>query len=257
MACLFSLQDLWFSYDGPGHPVLEGFSLDIPAGVTTALLGPNGCGKTTLLRLILGTLNPQRGSILLDGRPQVSYSRSERSQLLGLVPQTEHIPFNFSVIEYVLMGRTPHLRPLQLPGEDDRRVAFDALQAAGIAHLAERPVNALSGGERQLVLVARALAQGPRILLLDEPTAHLDLGNRGRIVDILRNLAAGGINLLLTTHDPGLASAVADLVVLLRDGQVQDSGPTEQMLETTRLSATYGVAVRVHQVDGRRVVLLP
>jgi iron complex transport system ATP-binding protein len=253
---MISLHDLWFSYDGPGRPVLAGFSLDIPSGATTAILGPNGSGKSTLLRLILGVLTPGQGMVQLAGKPVASYSRRERSRLVGLVPQDEHIPFSLSAVEYVLLGRAPYLRPLQAPGEEDYEIALAALATVGAAHLADRAVSTLSGGEQQLAVIARALAQKPRILLLDEPTAHLDLGNRGRLLSLLRSLVAEGINLVLTTHDPNLAGEVADFVVLLGGGRVQDAGPTAEILVADKLLVTYGVPVDVHEVGGRRIILL-
>jgi iron complex transport system ATP-binding protein len=254
---VISLDDLWFSYNGPGRPVLAGLSLDIPSGVTTAILGPNGSGKTTLLRLILGVLTPGRGTVRLAGKPVGSYRRWERSQLVGLVPQDEHIPFSLSALEYVLLGRAPYLRPLQVPREEDYQIALAALATVGADHLVDRAVNTLSGGEQQLAVIARALAQKPRVLLLDEPTAHLDLGNRGRLLSLLRSLVVEGISLLLTTHDPNLAAEIADHVVLVGGGRVQEAGPAEDILVPDKLGATYGVPVEVHQLGERRIILLP
>lgn len=252
---ILSVSRLSFRYDGTGQEVLRDLSLEIPAGTITAILGPNGSGKTTLLRLLLGILRPQAGSIRLAGRPLGSYSPRERSQLLGLVPQDEHIPFDFSVLEYVLLGRAPYLRPLEMPGEADRQIALEALRMAGVEQFQDRPLPILSGGERQLVTIARALAQQPRVLLLDEPTAHLDLGNRGRMLDLLRLMAARGMTLVLTGHDPNLAVNVAHLAVLLRAGQIVESGPAERVLTADKLSATYGVPVQVFPIEGRRVIV--
>ena len=252
-----SVSGLSFSYGGASQAVLQDLSLEIPSGAITALLGPNGSGKTTLLRLLLGVLRPGAGTLRLAGRPQSSYSRRELSQWIGLVPQDEHIPFDFSVLEYVLLGRAPYLGPLAMPGESDYRVALDAVYMAGLDGLMHRPVPNLSGGERQLAVVARTLAQQPRILLMDEPAAHLDLGNQGRLLEIMRALAAAGTTLVFTTHDPNLAAAVADFAVLMRQGQILDKGPVGAVLTCEALSATYGLAVQVVQVEGRRVVLLP
>jgi iron complex transport system ATP-binding protein len=256
-APVLSASGLTFSYDGTSRTVLHGLSLDIPRGAITAILGPNGSGKTTLLRLLLGVLRPQAGTIHLAGQPQDSYSRRQRSQLVGLVPQDEHIPFDFSVVEYVLLGRAPYLSPLQMPGEADRQVALEALDAAGLAGMEHRALPNLSGGERQLATLARALAQQPQILLMDEPTAHLDLSNQGRLLEIMRGLAAQGVSLVLTTHDPNLAAAVAGFAVLMRSGQVLDAGPAEAVLTAEKLSATYAVPVQVFSVEGRQVILLP
>ncbi len=236
--------------------VLRDLSLEVPAGEVTAILGPNGSGKTTLLRLLLGVLRPQTGTIRLAGRPQDGYSRRERGQLVGLVPQDEHIPFDFSVLEYVVLGRAPYLGPLQMPGQADRQVALKALKTVGLEGMEDRALPNLSGGERQLATVARALAQQPQVLLLDEPTAHLDLSNRNRLLAIMRELAAQGTSLVLTTHDPNLAASVAGFAVLMRDGQVLATGRAETVLTAEKLSATYEAPVSVYQVDGRRIILL-
>ena len=254
---ILSVSGLSFGYNGWAGDAVSDLSLSIPDGAITAILGPNGSGKTTLLRLLLGVLRPRQGAIRVADQPQDSYSRRELSQLIGLVSQDEHIPFDFSILEYVLLGRAPYLGPLATPGEADTRLALDALCAAGLEGMHARPLPNLSGGERQLVVLARALAQQPRILLLDEPTAHLDLGNQARLLDIIRDLAAGGKTVVLTTHDPNLAAAVAGTAVLMRSGQVLDAGPVASVLTAKNLSATYDVPVRVLEVDGRRVILLP
>jgi iron complex transport system ATP-binding protein len=254
---ILSVLGLSFGYNGSSGDAVHDLSLSIPNGAITAILGPNGSGKTTLLRLLLGVLRPRQGAIRVAGRPQDSYSRRELSQLVGLVPQDEHIPFDFSVLEYVLLGRAPYLGPLATPAAADTHLALDALRAAGLEGMHERPLPNLSGGERQLVVLARALAQQPRILLMDEPTAHLDLGNQGRLLEIMRDLASGGKTVVLTTHDPNLAAAVAGTVILMRAGQVLDVGPVVSVLTGANLSRTYGVPVQVLDVDGRRVVLLP
>lgn len=253
---VISLSSLSFSYNGARQTVLRELSLDIPGGTITAILGPNGSGKTTLLHLLLGVLRPKTGTIQLAGQPQGSYSRRQLSQLIGLVPQDEHIPFDFSILEYVLLGRAPHLAPLEMPGEADYQVAQDALLMTGLAHIQDRPLPNLSAGERQLASTARALAQRPRILLLDEPTAHLDLSNQGRLLQIMRDLIAQGVTLILTTHDPNLASTISEFAVLMRHGEVMDAGPTATMLTTDKLSATYGVPVQTFEVGTRRVILL-
>jgi iron complex transport system ATP-binding protein len=253
---MVSVSGLSFSYNGARRTILRDLALEIPAGTITTILGPNGSGKTTLLRLILGVLQPQRGRILLAGRSQGSYSRREMGKLVGLVPQDEHIPFDFSILEYVLLGRAPYLGTLATPGEEDYQAVLNAMRTAGLIGMEARSLPNLSGGERQLVVVARALAQQPRILLMDEPTAHLDLSNKGRLLAIMRDLVSQGVTLILTTHDPNLAASVAGHAVLMRDGQVQAAGPPETTLTAERLSATYAVPVQVFEVDGKRLVLL-
>ncbi|MCS7197467.1 MAG: ABC transporter ATP-binding protein [Candidatus Bipolaricaulota bacterium] len=248
---MIALYDVSFSYDRKA--VLDGITVEIPAGVT-ALLGPNGVGKTTLLRIILGVLRPQSGTVWIAGRSQTEYSRRELSQLIGLVPQNENITFDLSVKEYVLLGRAPYLHPWELPGSRDLQIVSEVLESLGILDLQDRAVLSLSGGERQLVIIARALAQQPKILLLDEPTAHLDLRNQAYVVTVIRQLAAAGLSVLFTTHDPNLALAVADYTVLLRRGSGCWAGPTATLLTAENLSRVYEIPVEVLSVDGHAFI---
>ncbi len=250
-----SLSGIEFRY-GPGaEPVLRNLSMELPSASVTAILGPNGGGKTTLLHVLLGLLAPQAGTLLVSGRPPAAYSRRELSRIVGLVPQNEYIPFDFSVLDYALLGRAPYLGTLDQPGADDVRRARAALETAGVGYLRERPVTALSGGERQLAMIARALAQEPRILLLDEPTSHLDLANRRAVHDVLRRLADEGVTIVFSSHDPNLASSMADHVVLLRQGSVLASGAVESVLTEELLSRTYGIPVQVVTCGAHRVIL--
>jgi len=249
------MRGIRFAYGAARADVLHGVSMDITAQSVTAVLGPNGSGKTTLLRLLLGLITPQSGQVWLDSRPHGSYSRRQLSRRIGLVPQNEHIVFELSVLEYVLLGRAPYLDLLELPSSADVAVAQRALSALGIADLGQRTVASLSGGEKQLVVVARALAQEPAVFLMDEPTSHLDLANRRRILQVVAKLAAGGKTVLFTTHDPNAAAAVAGEVVLLRRGHVLAAGPTEQVLTVENLSKTYGVDVHVIEFEGRPLVV--
>lgn len=251
-----ALIDIHFRYPGQRRPALQGITLDLPAGTITALLGPNGAGKTSLLHVILGLLRPQQGRVCVAGRPSGGYTRQEMGRLIGLVPQSEHIPFALSVRDYVLLGRAPYLHPLEQPGAADRQAAQEALAAVGAEHLAGRPINALSGGEQQLAMLARALVQQPRLLLLDEPTAHLDLGNRAHILALLRKLRGQGLTIAFSTHDPQAAADCADRVALLRAGRVLAVGAPGETLTEERLTATYGVPVEVIAAQGRRVILV-
>jgi len=252
---IIALQKLSFSYRTHGEPVLRSLSLDLEEGQATAVLGPNGVGKTTLLYLLLGWLSPKGGSIMLDGRPLHSYSQRERGKWMSLVPQQEHIPFEYSMLEYVLLGRTPYLRPLESPGEEDILIGSQALTSVGLDPDDKRPITRFSGGELQLLKIARALTQQPRIILLDEPTSHLDLRNKRMIVDIMRKQAAEGTTLLFTTHDPEVASACAGRIVLMRDGTVLSTGTVHEMMQEGLLSETYGSDIIVSEVRGKRVTL--
>lgn len=254
-AAIISLDGLCFSYDRSSTQVIKNLSLKIPASQVTAILGPNGSGKTTLLHLLLGILPPSSGSITLAGKPHHHYTRQSLSQVIGLVPQEEHVPFDFSVLEYVLLGRAPYLGLLEMPGEADRQIALDALNTAGVASLGGRPVPSLSGGERQLVTIARALAQQPRVILLDEPTSHLDVANKRRILNILTALAESGVSVVFSTHDPNAASATARHIVLMKDGEVLADGPTEEVFNSQNLTTTYGVPIEVVQVHGHLMTL--
>ena len=250
-----SLSGLEFGYATNQPVVLRDLSLEIPSGSLTAILGPNGGGKTTLLHILLGLLSPQAGTLRVAGQALPGYSRRELSRMIGLVPQDEHIPFDFSLLDYVLLGRAPYLGALEQPGAEDQCCALKALEAAGLGTMCERPVTTLSGGERQLAMIARALAQSPRILLLDEPTSHLDLGNRHAVQGVLRKLAADGVTVVFTTHDPNLVTAMADFVILLRRGAVLAAGPAESILTTDLLSATYGIPVQVVAHGPHRMIL--
>lgn len=246
--------NLAFGYRG--HPVGQGVTLTISAGEVLALLGPNGGGKTTLLKTMLGLLPPQDGTVSLDGRDLAAIPVRERARLVAYVPQSHQGTFAFTAFDLVLMGRTAHGGLFARPGERDRAVAASMLARLGIAHLSDRPVTMISGGERQLVLVARALAQEPRFIVLDEPTASLDFGNQGKVMRQIRQLAADGLGVLFTTHDPNQALGHADRVALLRDGGVMAEGPVRAVLTPERLAALYGAPVEtVVEPDGRTAFL--
>lgn len=254
MAAL-SMHNVSFRYRQAQPRALDNVTVDIPRGAVTALLGPNGSGKSTLLHLILGLLTPEAGSIRIMGLLQSEYGRREASRKVGLVPQDEHVAFDLRVLEYVLLGRAPYLNLLERPGENDRKLSQESLETVGVGSLKKRPMPSLSGGERQLTTVARALAQEPAILLLDEPTSHLDLANARRILRVLRALKEAGKTIVLTTHDPNAAAAIADYAILLNSGKVLSAGTAAAVLTAENLSAIYGVAVEVLEIKGRIWVL--
>lgn len=252
---LLTFDHIRFGYSPKNAAVLPDLCLEVQPGTVTAILGPNGAGKTTLLHLVLGWLKPQAGEIRLEDKPLDRYPRNELGRRIGLAPQSENVAFDYSLLEYALFGRTPYLRPLEMPGPEDVDIAWKALERVGLGHLAHRRITGLSGGERQLGLVARALAQQPRLLLLDEPTSHLDLANKARLIQILRRLNAEGVTILLTTHEPEVASALATDLILMREGRVRQVGPLAQALTAANLSALYGVPVEVVDVHDHRVVI--
>ncbi len=252
---LLSFRHVWFGYRRDRPPVLNDVTFDLKAGRILAIVGPNGAGKTTLLSLALGWQRAWRGEVELAGRPLEKYSRAERGRWLALTPQSEHTPFDYTVLEYVLMGRAPHLPPLGMPTAADYAIALRAVEQVGLAALAERPVPQLSGGERQLMLLARAIAQQPKLLLLDEPTAHLDLHNKAQLIRIMRELRSQGCTLLMTNHEPEVVLAVADDVLLMEAGQPPQFGPLESVFTEAALSRIYRLPIRLVQVDGRLQVL--
>ncbi|MDA3940082.1 MAG: ABC transporter ATP-binding protein [Spirochaetia bacterium] len=252
---LINLENISFTYNSENNHVLRTLSLEIQKGEITAILGPNGIGKTTLLHLILGWIKADNGYIYLDGKKQGNYTRREMGRLLGLVPQDEHITFEYSLLEYVLLGRTPHLHSLESPGEKDYEAAITALKKVGLENLSDRPVTHLSGGEKQLVLVARSLAQEPKILLLDEPMSNLDLGNKLRLIEVLRSLKKEGVTILFTSHEPEVAASLSSYLILMGNDNNIEHGTTEKILTSESLSRIYGVRVRIADYEGKKIVI--
>jgi iron complex transport system ATP-binding protein len=219
--------------------------VELVSGEVLALLGPNGSGKTTLLKTLLGLIAPLGGEVRLGERVLGSYSARERARAIAYVPQSHAPTFAFPVESMVIMGRTAHGNLFSRPTAADRAAAADALERLGIAHLAERPYTMISGGERQLVLLARALAQDPNFIVLDEPTASLDFGNQGKLMDEIERLAESGHGVLFTTHDPNHALRAADRAYLMRDGTRTAAGATGEVLTRENLEAIYRAPVRV------------
>ena len=237
-----------------GRPVVREVTATVEVGEWVALLGPNGAGKTTLLRAIAGLL-PCHGVVSLNDVP-AARGRRERARLLALVPQEPETPPWLTVAEYVLMGRTPHLGPLAREGAADREAASRALARLDLDALAERTLGTLSGGERQRVVVARALAQEAPIVLLDEPTAALDIGHQQHALELLDALRASeGLTLVAAMHDLTLAAQYADRVLLLDEGRVVAEGAPVDVLTEEALAEHYGASVRVVTVDDRIAVL--
>jgi iron complex transport system ATP-binding protein len=247
-------RDLAFGY--PGRTIGRGVTLDVAPGRVLALLGPNGGGKTTLMKTLLGLLPTHGGSVALDGRPVAAVPVGERARLVGYVPQAHAGAFAFSVLEMVVMGRTARSGLLGRPSARDREVALAMLRQLGVGHLAEQPYTMISGGERQLVFMARALAQEPRYVVLDEPTASLDFGNQGLVMRRIVSLARDGLGVLFTTHDPNQALRHADDVALLSRGTIAALGAPSVLLHEGTLGELYGVGVEtVEAPDGRRAFL--
>ncbi|HEX3341275.1 MAG TPA: ABC transporter ATP-binding protein [Pseudolabrys sp.] len=234
-------RDLTIGY--PDRTVGSGLDVALSTGEVLALLGPNGGGKTTLLKTLLGLLKPKAGEVLLGDKPLDNYSIRERARVVAYVPQVHISTFAFTVETVVLMGRTAHGSLFSRPSGQDRAAAQAALERFGIAALANRPYTMISGGERQLVLLARALAQEPQFIVLDEPTASLDFGNQGKVMKEIRALAKSGHGVLFTTHDPNHALRAADRAYLLREGTRIADGPVATVLNREQLESLYHATV--------------
>ena len=239
-------------------PGLHGVSLTVSRGSLFGILGPNGSGKTTLLRVLAGILAPARGRVLLDGADLRHLSRRSVARRVAVVPQETHLAFDYSVLELALMGRYPHLGAFGLEGPGDVRLAREALAATGTLELQHRAFSTLSGGEKQRVVIASALAQSPELMLLDEPTASLDLGYQLEIAALLRHLnAERGVTMVLATHDLNFAGSVCDHLALLKDGRVMAQGLAESVLTREAVEALYDVEADVgrHPATGHLVVV--
>ncbi len=247
-----AVRDLSFSLGG--RPILRGVSLEAAAGEVTAILGANGSGKSTLLKVVAGVHPCPRGAVRALGRDLAVVSGVERAALLGYLPQFHRPVFAFAVEDVVLTGRAAHYA-FGAPRRRDRERVAAALAAVGIEGLAGRRYAELSGGERQLVLLARVVAQDPGVVLLDEPTSHLDLANQGRLAELLGRLAAWGKAVVAVLHDANLAFACADRLVFLAGGQV--ATPPRGDWEPDFLSRVYGTEAEVAQWQGRPVLLPP
>ncbi|MGH1591880.1 ABC transporter ATP-binding protein [Methylobacterium phyllosphaerae] len=245
---LLQVRDLAFGYGG--RSVGAKVSFDLAAGEVLCLLGPNGGGKTTLFKTLLGLLPAVDGRVSLDGVDLSRLSRTGIARSVAAVPQAHAAFFPFTVREVVVMGRASRLGPFASPGPSDRAAAEVALATLGIGHLADAVYTEISGGERQLALIARALSGEPRLLIMDEPTASLDFGNQARVLGQVRRLARAGIAILFSTHDPGHALLCADRVIALHGGRLAADGPPATTITPALLRLIYGVDVMVAPVPG-------
>ncbi|HXF53367.1 MAG TPA: ABC transporter ATP-binding protein [Hyphomicrobiaceae bacterium] len=248
-------RGLGFGY--PDKAIGRDVNLEIRPGEVLCLLGPNGSGKTTLFKTLLGLLPLQAGEVLVSGEPIARLPRAEIARRIAYVPQAHAAHFPYRVLDMVVMGRTAHMGLFAAPTEADRARARKALEALGIAELAENDYTRISGGQRQLALVARALAQDAPVIVMDEPTASLDFGNQVVVLSEVKRLAAKGLAIMLSTHDPDHAFSIGTRVALLDDGRIVAQGAPADVLTAERLASVYGVRVAIERLAGGQVVCAP
>ncbi len=255
---IYDIRDLSFAYPG-GPTVLDRVSLEIRQGEIWSILGPNGAGKSTLMSVMMGLLPSEEGAVSLDGRPVTRMKPREIARLVSFVPQTLNTVFGYTVFEFVLMGRASLIPTLSRPGAADRAAAEEALERMGILRLRDRPYTEISGGERQQAAIARAIVRQPRVILFDEPTAHLDFGNQLATLRILKHLSDQGFTVAVTTHNPDHAILLGgNAAVLDRHGHLT-AGGTEEILREDFLCEIYQTDLKLRYVPelGRTVCLLP
>ncbi len=253
---VLEVKGLRFAYRGELKFVLDGIEMKLNDGEILVLLGPNGCGKTTLLKCINRLLKPIEGAVLVEDRNLIEMNERDIAKTIAYVPQHQKLPFPYKVLEFVLLGRAPHIGLFSAPRARDYEIAIEALKLLGIENLADRFYTELSGGERQLVLIARALASEAKILLLDEPTAHLDFKNTHRVLGTLRKIIKErGLSAIITLHDPNLAQRYGDKVAVVQNGRIFKYGLPKEIIDSELIKIVYGIEAFVLNFDNLRVVV--
>lgn len=252
---LFDVRNISFSYDD--ETIFSDISFSINKGDVLCILGPNGTGKTTLIKCLNGLHDIDSGEILINGENMKGLSFKQISKHIGYIPQS-HVPsFPFKVFDVVLMGRAPYLNLTDSPKDEDKRIALDALKTLGIEDLKDKEYTNLSGGERQLVFLARVLCQKPDILILDEPTSHLDFGNQIRLLEIIDSLAKSGLSIIMSSHFPDHAFLSSTKVAIMKDRHFIDFGAPEDVVTEENLKKAYSIDVKLIELDNRRKVCVP
>ena len=241
----FETTDLVIKYPGQNRPALNGVNMSAPSGNFYAVLGPNGSGKSTLMKGLLGIAKADQGRALIAERNVSNWDRKALARVIGVVSQSETVSFPITVREMVGMGRYPHLGPLEGEGSEDKVAIHEALEVCDVTHLVNRDLSTLSGGELQRVRIARALAQEPMALILDEPTSSLDIKHAMEILELLKQSVASGLTVILTTHGLDLAARFSDRMLLLSEGQVAAEGTPDEVVNEETLADVYGWPVKV------------
>lgn len=246
---IYEIKDLSFSYHSGDHKVLDKASLQMNKGDILCVLGPNGAGKTTLLNCMAGLLKPDSGEILLAGKDISEMKAKEIANIVGYVPQMHTPAFDYTVLDFVLMGRAPKTGTFSRPNKDDEALCIDILKSMGIEKLAGKSYLDISGGERQQVLIARAIAQGPAVILFDEPTAHLDYGNQHRVLNRIKQMAGEGFSIVITTHNPDHALLLGDKAAIVdRHGHISQ-GDVGEIITKEKLRDVYDIDLHLEYVE--------
>lgn len=244
---MLKVENVYSGYDK--KEVLKGISFEMGQGELLCILGANGCGKSTLLKNILGILKTMKGAITLDGKNVFKMEEKALAQLIAYIPQAHVPPFPYTVEDVVLMGRTPHLNKMAMPSSEDASIAQEALCQLGIAHIAKKSYMELSGGQRQMVVIARAIAQEPRLLVMDEPTASLDYGNQYVVLEKIMSLKKRGMSILMVTHSPEHALYCAERTLIMKEGNIIALGPSLTVVNESNMKAIYNTDIRVVTVN--------
>jgi len=252
--CLMQVSDASFSYDGQ-HNIFENINFSVEKGDVFCILGPNGTGKTTLIKCINGLMKLSSGKILFHEKNIYSLSKTEIAKNIGYIPQIHNSTFPFSVLDVVLMGRSPHLDMFASPGEKDIKIAEKSLKTLKIIHMRDVPYTEISGGEQQLVFLARILTQKPSILLLDEPTSHLDFGNQMRTLNIIEKLAKSGLSIVMSSHFPDQAFISANKVALMKGKSFIDIGSPEEVITKENMEEIYDIKVKIVDIEYRKACI--
>jgi iron complex transport system ATP-binding protein len=253
---ILELDRLSFSYDGK-KAILNDICSGVKKGEILSILGRNGIGKSTLIKCIINLYQNYQGDIRIMGDNMKDLSPSQAAMRMGYVPQGNQIIFPYSVLDFVLMGRAPHIPLFESPSANDVRIAESVIEKMGLFHLKNQPINEISGGERQMAMIARALTQEPKMLILDEPTSHLDFANQVNVLTAIKNLAEDGMSIVMSTHFPDHGFLISDNVAIMQNGTFVAQGPADDVITKENLKAAYGVDVMIKYVAevGRNVCI--